>query len=64
MWGAGQAPLAVAAGQQVSRIVFTAMKGAWLQVHVADPDGVLPPVAIGGPAQFEPQLQVILKGAR
>ena len=53
---------ALAAGQQVSGIVFTAVKGAWLQVHVADPDGVLPPVPIGGPAQYEPQLQLILKG--
>ena len=63
VWGSGQPPIALAAGQQVAGIVFTAPKGTWLQVRVADPDHVLPqPVAGKGPALLEPQLQVTLKG--
>jgi len=44
-------------------VVFTAPKGTWLQVRVADPEHVLPQaVSAKGPAQLEPELQVMLKG--
>ena len=63
VWGAGQTPITVAAGQQVGGVVFTAPKGTWLQVRVADPEHVLPQAASGkGPAVLEPELQVMLKG--
>jgi hypothetical protein len=63
VWGAGQTPITVAAGQQVGGVVFTAPKGTWLQVRVADPEHVLPQAASGkGPALLEPELQVMLKG--
>jgi hypothetical protein len=64
VWPSAQTPITLADGQQVGGVVFTAPKGAWLQVHVADPDHVLPQAASGkGPALLEPELQVILKGA-
>jgi len=63
VWPAGQTPITVTAGQQVGGVVFTAPKGTWLQVRVADPDHVLPQAAAGkGPALLEPELQVMLKG--
>jgi len=62
VWGSAQAPITLAAGQQVAGVVFTAPKGAWLQVRVADPDHVLPPPSAKGPALLEPQLQLVLKG--
>jgi hypothetical protein len=63
VWGSGQTPITVAAGQQVGGVVFTAPKGTWLQVRVADPEHVLPQaVSAKGPAQLEPELQVMLKG--
>ena len=63
VWGSGQTPITVTAGQQVAGIVFTAPKGTWLQVRVADPEHVLPQAAAGkGPALLEPELQVVLKG--
>jgi hypothetical protein len=62
VWGSGQAPITLAAGQQVAGVVFTAPKGTWLQVRVADPDHVLPQVAAKGPALLEPQLQLVLQG--
>lgn len=63
VWGSGQTPITVAAGQQVGGVVFTAPKGTWLQVRVADPDHVLPQAVAGkGPPQMEPELQVMLKG--
>jgi hypothetical protein len=63
VWLSAQTPITLAAGQRVGGVVFTAPKGAWLQVHVADPDHVLSQAASGkGPALLEPELQVILKG--
>jgi hypothetical protein len=63
VWGAGQTPITLAPGQQVGGVVFTAPKGTWLQVRVADPDHVLPQAVAGkGPALLEPELQVMLKG--
>jgi hypothetical protein len=63
VWGSGQTPITVAAGQQVGGVVFTAPKGTWLQVRVVDPEHVLPQAAAGkGPALLEPELQVMLKG--
>jgi len=63
VWPSGQTPITVAAGQQVAGIVFTAPKGTWLQVRVADTEHVLPQAVAGkGPALLEPELQVILKG--
>ena len=62
VWGSAQAPITLAAGQQVAGVVFTAPKGAWLQVRVADPDHVLPQPSAKGPALLEPQLQLVLKG--
>jgi hypothetical protein len=63
VWGSGQTPITLAAGQQAGGIVFTAPKGTWLQVRVADPDHVLPQAVAGkGPALLEPELQVVLKG--
>ena len=56
VWGSGQTPIALAAGQQVAGVVFTAPKGAWLRVRVTDPDRVLPQVAAKGPAAHEPDL--------
>jgi len=41
VWGSGEAPIQVEEGQQVTNVVFTAPKGAWLKVHVADPERVL-----------------------
>ncbi|HLH18211.1 MAG TPA: carboxypeptidase-like regulatory domain-containing protein [Bryobacteraceae bacterium] len=62
VWGSPQAPITLAAGQQLAGIVFTAPKGAWLQVRVVDPEHVLPQVAAKGPALLEPQLQLVLQG--
>jgi hypothetical protein len=62
VWGSGQTPITLAAGQQVAGVVFTAPKGTWLQVRVADPDHVLPQASAKGPALLEPELQVMLKG--
>jgi hypothetical protein len=63
VWPSAQTPITLTAGQQVAGIVFTAPKGTWLQVRVADPDHVLPQAASGkGPAMLEPELQVMLKG--
>ena len=62
VWGSGQAPITLTAGKQVGGIVFTAPKGTWLQVRVADPDHVLPQASAKGPALLEPELQVMLKG--
>jgi hypothetical protein len=63
VWPSAQTPITLADGQQVGGVVFTAPKGAWLQVHVADPDHVLPQAVAGkGPALLEPELQVMLKG--
>lgn len=62
LWGSGQTPVTVAAGQQVAGVVFTAVKGAVLSVHVADPGGVLPAATAKAPAPLDPALQVILKG--
>src|SRR5664280_2321527 len=51
VWGSGQTPIALAAGQQVAGVVFTAPKGTWLQVRVTDPEHVLPQAVAGkGPA--------------
>jgi hypothetical protein len=63
VWPSGQTPITLAAGQQVAGVVFTAPKGTWLQVRVADPDHALPQAVAGkGPALLEPELQVVLKG--
>jgi hypothetical protein len=63
VWPPGQTPITLTAGQQAGGIVFTAPKGTWLQVRVADPEHVLPQAASGkGPAMLEPELQVMLKG--
>ena len=62
LWGSGQAPITLTAGQQVTGVIFTAVKGALLSVHVADPGGVLPDAAAKAPAPLEPELQIILKG--
>ncbi len=61
-WGSSQAPVIVTAGQQVTGVVFTAPKGAWLNVSVADPDHVLPAAVSKAPAPLEPQLQLMVKG--
>jgi len=63
VWPSAQTPITLTAGQQVGGIVFTAPKGTWLQVRVADPDPVLPQAASAkGPAMLEPELQVVLNG--
>jgi hypothetical protein len=62
VWPSTQPPITLAAGQQLAGIVFTAPKGAWLKLHVADPDKVLPQPAANGPAPIEPELQFMLKG--
>ena len=62
LWGSGQAPITLTAGQQVTGVVFTAVKGALLSVHVADPGGVLPSATAKAPAPLDPALQIILKG--
>ncbi len=62
VWGSAQPPITLATGQQLAGIVFTAPKGAWLQMRVIDPDHVLPPIAAKGPALLEPQLQLVLQG--
>jgi Carboxypeptidase regulatory-like domain len=62
VWPSGQPPITLAAAQQLTGIVFTAPKGALLNLHVADPDRVLPPVSAKGPAPLEPELQLTLKG--
>jgi hypothetical protein len=61
-WPPSQPPVTVGVGQQVAGIVFTAPKGAWLKLHVADPDHALPPTAANAPPPLEPELQCILKG--
>jgi hypothetical protein len=61
-WPTPHPPITIAAGQQVAGIVFTAPKGAWLKLHVADPDHGLPSTAAKPPAPLEPELQLILKG--
>src|SRR5438046_1570504 len=45
VWVSGQAPITLAAGQQVAGIVFTAPKGALLKLRVEDPEHVLPQAA-------------------
>jgi hypothetical protein len=62
VWGSAQPPITLASGQQLTGVVFTAPKGAVLQVRVADPDHVLPPAAAKGPAPLEPELQLMLRG--
>jgi hypothetical protein len=62
VWPPGQTPITLAAGQQIAGVVFTAPKGTWLQVRVADPDHVLPQASAKGPALLEPELQLVLKG--
>jgi hypothetical protein len=62
VWPSGQEPITLAAGQQAAGIVFTAPKGALLNVYVADPDHLLPQVSANGPAPLEPEFQFILKG--
>jgi len=37
VWGSGQPPITLIAGQQMTGIVFTSVKGALLSVLVADP---------------------------
>jgi hypothetical protein len=64
VWGSDQSPIALGAGQQVAGIVFTAPKGAWLQVHVLDPEHVLPQaMPAKGPALLEPELQLVMQGS-
>jgi hypothetical protein len=62
VWGSGQAPLTLAAGQQIAGLVFTAPKGALLKLRVVDPEHLLPQSASKGPAHLEPELQLILRG--
>jgi hypothetical protein len=62
VWPTNQTPITLAAGQQAAGIVFTAPKGAWLQVRVVDPDHVLPAAAAKAPALLEPELQLLLQG--
>jgi len=62
VWRSGQAPITLAAGQQVAGVVFTAPKGTLLQVRVADPEQALPQASAKAPAPLEPELQVMLKG--
>jgi hypothetical protein len=62
VWPSGQTPITLAAGQQIAGVVFTAPKGTWLQIRVADPDHVLPQASAKGPALLEPELQLVLKG--
>ena len=62
VWPTNPAPITLAAGQQLAGLVFTATKGAWLQVRVVDPDHVLPAAAAKAPALLEPQLQLVLRG--
>ena len=62
VWGSAQAPISLTAGQQIAGIVFTAPKGAWLQVRVVDPEHVLPQaIPAKGPALLEPEFQLSLK---
>jgi hypothetical protein len=61
VWPTAQTPIALTAGQQLTGTVFTAPKGVILNLHVADPDRVLPPVTAKGPTPLEPELQLILK---
>jgi hypothetical protein len=63
VWGSEQSPIAVADGQAVTGVVFTAPRGAWMQIRVLDPDHVLPQaVPSKGPAPLEPELQLVLRG--
>jgi len=62
VWPSGQTPITLTAGEQAAGIVFTAPKGALLNVRVADPDHVLPQVSANGPAPLEPEFQLLLKG--
>jgi hypothetical protein len=55
VWGSAQPPLTLAAGHQLAGIVFTAPKGAWLNLQVADPDQILPQPATKGPAPLSPR---------
>jgi hypothetical protein len=61
-WPTSHPTINLSAGQQLAGVVFTAPKGTWLKLHVADPDHVLPATAAKAPAPLEPELQVILKG--
>lgn len=63
IWGSGQAPITVAAGQQVAGIVFTAPKGAVLRIRIVDPDHVLPNAAATRLASLDPALQLMVKGS-
>ena len=62
VWPSAQTPITLTAPQQLTGIVFTAPKGALLNVLVTDPDHVLPQPPAKGPAPLEPELQLILKG--
>ena len=62
VWPSGQTPITLTAGQQAAGVVFTAPKGAWLTLHVADPDHVPPAIAAKGPATLDPALQLLVKG--
>ena len=62
VWPSAQTPITLTAAQQLTGIVFTAPKGALLNVLVTDPDHVLPQPPAKGPAPLEPELQLILKG--
>ena len=62
-WGSAQSAITPAAGQQVTGVVFTAPKGAWLNIRVSDPDRTLPQAAVKGPAPLEPELQLMVKGS-
>ncbi len=63
LWGSSQGPITIAAGQQASGVVYTAPKGAVLTIPVSDPDHVLPAISSKAPAPFEPQFQLMVKGA-
>jgi hypothetical protein len=62
VWPLAQTPITIAAGQQAAGIVFTAPKGALLNLRVADPDHVLTQVSTKPPASLAPELQLILMG--
>jgi hypothetical protein len=62
-WGSGQAPITLAAGQQLTGVTFSAPNGALLQIRVNDPGQVLPQaLPANGPSTLEPQLQIVVKG--
>jgi hypothetical protein len=62
VWGSGQPPVTLAAGQQLTGFVFTAKRGALLKLRVLDPEHVLPqPAASKAPPTLEPELQLMVK---